>query len=289
MGMVDIGTGVLDTGTGVLDTEVLDRGTGVVDRGTGVVDRGTGVLDRGTGVVHTGTGVVAEPGGRGTEAVPKVPVAGGQGDTGALLALQFGAGRRWRRTQARARRRRDGAGRPAAAGRCPSGHVEDIELAGVLEGLAAVAEPHAHHLALVAQLLRDARDLGARGQRVALEVRVERLEGLRGEGRAPLALLARLASHELQQVLLPLALPLLRLPQPLLQHRLQLLRALGRDVQLLEPGDTGTLRGHLGGTQGTLGRDVLGLMSSLSNLRGCGGHGRPSGMGDKGTAGWDWG
>lgn len=114
-------------------------------------------------------------------------------------------------------------------------HLKDIDLAGVLQGLPAVAEPDAHHLAVVVELLGDLRDLLARGQRVLLKVGVEHLDGLRREAGAPLALLGRLSADELHEVLLALLVPQLRLGQPALQDRLQLLGALGGDVQLLKP------------------------------------------------------
>ena len=113
-------------------------------------------------------------------------------------------------------------------------HLEDVYLAGVFQRLSPVAEPHPHHLAVVVELPCDLRDLLARGQGVLLKVCVEDLDGLRREAGAPLAFLGRLSAHELHQILLALLVPELRLRQPALQHRLQLLGTFRRDVQLFE-------------------------------------------------------
>ena len=80
--------------------------------------------------------------------------------------------------------------------------------------------------------------------RVPLEVVVEHFERLRREGSAPFALLGRFAADKLRQVLHPVLVPLLGLGHPPLQHRLDLLRALGRDVQLLKPTCTSTRPAH---------------------------------------------
>lgn len=75
----------------------------------------------------------------------------------------------------------------------------------------------------------------ARGQSVLLEVGVQNLDGLWCETGAPLAFFGRLPADKLHQVLLALLVPVFGFGQPLLQHRLQLLSALGGDVQLLKP------------------------------------------------------
>lgn len=114
-------------------------------------------------------------------------------------------------------------------------HLKHVDLAGVLQRLPSVAEPHAHHLAVVVELLGDLRDLLASGQRILLKVGVEHLYGLRREAGASLALLGRLSTHKLHEVLLTLLIPQLSLGQPALQDRLQLLGTLGGDVQFLKP------------------------------------------------------
>ena len=70
---------------------------------------------------------------------------------------------------------------------------------------------------------------------VALKILVEDFEGLGGEGGASLAFLGWLAADEVCEILHPVFVALLRLAHPPLQHRLDLLGALWRDVQLLKP------------------------------------------------------
>lgn len=113
--------------------------------------------------------------------------------------------------------------------------LKDIQLAGVLERLTPVAEPDPHDLPVIVELLSNLGDLLACGQRVLLEVGVKSLYGLGGKGGAALAFLGGLASHKFHQVLLAFLVPEFGFIQPLLQHWLQLLRTLGRDVQLLKP------------------------------------------------------
>ena len=74
------------------------------------------------------------------------------------------------------------------------------------------------------------------GMRVPLKVFVEDLERLWGERGATFAFLRRLATDELRQVLHAVLVALLRLRHPPLQHRLDLLRTLWCDVQLLKSG-----------------------------------------------------
>lgn len=113
--------------------------------------------------------------------------------------------------------------------------LKDIQLAGVLERLAPIAEPDAHDLPVVVELLSNLGDLLACGQRVLLEVGIQSLYGLGGEGGAAFAFLGGLTSHELHQVLLPFLVPEFGFIQPLFQHWLQLLGTLGCDIQLLKP------------------------------------------------------
>lgn len=136
------------------------------------------------------------------------------------------------------------------------GDLKDVEFTGVFEGLPAVAEPDADDFAVVVEFLGDLGDLLAGGQGVLLEVGVESLDGLGGEGSTALPFFGGFPPHELHQVLLPLLVTELSFAQPLLQHRFELLGALGGDVQLLEPAagteePSGTRRGwgdtHRGG------------------------------------------
>lgn len=115
--------------------------------------------------------------------------------------------------------------------------LKDIQFAGVLERLAPIAEPDPHDLSVIVELLSNLGDLLACGQWVLFEISIEGLYGLRCEGGAALAFLGGFATHKLHQVLLAFLVPELRLVQPLLQHWLQLLGTLGRDVQLLKPAD----------------------------------------------------
>lgn len=116
-------------------------------------------------------------------------------------------------------------------------NLEDVDLTGVFQRLSPVAEPHSHNLPVIVQLSGDFRDLLARGQRVLLKVGVEHLYRLRCEAGAPLAFFRRFAANELHQILLAFLVPVLGLGQPLLQHRLQLLGALRRDIQLFKPAE----------------------------------------------------
>lgn len=113
--------------------------------------------------------------------------------------------------------------------------LKHVEFAGVFKCLPPVAEPDPDHFAVVIELLGDFRDLLACGQGVLLEVGVEGFDGLWRERGAPLALLGGLAPHKFHQVLLAFLVPQLGLAQPFFQHGLQLLGALGSDVQLLKP------------------------------------------------------
>lgn len=115
------------------------------------------------------------------------------------------------------------------------GDLKDVEFTGVFEGLPAVAEPDADDFAVVVELLGDLGDLLAGGQGVLLEVGVESLNGLGGEGGTALPFFGGFPPDKFHQVLLPLLVTELGFAQPLLQHRFQLLGALGGDVQLLEP------------------------------------------------------
>lgn len=114
-------------------------------------------------------------------------------------------------------------------------NLEDVDLARVFQCLSPVAEPHSHHLSVIVQLSRDLGNLLARRQGVLLEVGVEDFYRLRREARAPLAFFGRFAADKLHQILLAFLVPVLGLGQPFFQHRLQLLSALGGDVQLLKP------------------------------------------------------
>lgn len=121
--------------------------------------------------------------------------------------------------------------------------LEHVDFARVFQRLSPVAEPHSNHFPVIVQLSGNFCNFLACGQSVLLEVGVQNLNRLRGEAGAPLAFFGRLAAHKLHQVLLALLVPVFGFSQPLLQHRLQLLSALGGDVQLLKPATWNTLAG----------------------------------------------
>ncbi|TNN57208.1 hypothetical protein EYF80_032542 [Liparis tanakae] len=104
-----------------------------------------------------------------------------------------------------------------------------------LQRLPPVAEPHAHDLSVVVELSCHFCDLLTCWQGVLFKVGVENFDRLRGETSTSLAFFGWFTANELHQILLALLVPVLRLSQPLLQHRLQLLSTLGRDVQLFKP------------------------------------------------------
>lgn len=117
----------------------------------------------------------------------------------------------------------------------PSLSLEDINFARVFQRLSPVAEPHSHNLPVVVKLSCNFCNLLARWQRVLLKVGVKDFYRLRRETRASLPFFGWLASDELHQILLAFLVPVLGFSQPLLQDWLQLLSALGGDIQLFKP------------------------------------------------------
>lgn len=104
------------------------------------------------------------------------------------------------------------------AGGCALRDLKDVQLAGVLERLAPIAEPDPHNLPVIVELLSNLSDFLSGGQWVLLEVGIESLYGLGGEGGAAFAFLGGLTSHKLHQVLLAFLVPEFGFIQPLLQH-----------------------------------------------------------------------
>lgn len=113
--------------------------------------------------------------------------------------------------------------------------LEDVDFAGVFQRLSPVAEPHSHHFPVIVQLSCNFCNLLACGQCILLEVGVKNLYCLGCETRTSLAFFGRFTANKLHQILLAFLVPVLSFSQPLLQHRLQLLSALGSDVQLFKP------------------------------------------------------
>lgn len=109
-------------------------------------------------------------------------------------------------------------------------------LNSVFQCLPLIAEPDAHHLAVIVQFLRDFGHLLTGGVSILLEVAVEDFQSLRRERGPPLALFGGLAADKLGQVLHTGAMAGFSLGHPALQHGLNLLGAFWGDVQLLEPG-----------------------------------------------------
>lgn len=109
-------------------------------------------------------------------------------------------------------------------------------LYSVFQSLPFIAEPDAHHLAVIVQFLCDFRHLLTGGVSILLEVAVEDFQGLRRERGPAFALFGGLAADKLGQVLHTGAMAGFRLSHPALQHGLNLLGAFWGDVQLLEPG-----------------------------------------------------
>ena len=70
--------------------------------------------------------------------------------------------------------------------------------------------------------------------RIAFEVFVEIFQRLRCERRSAFAFFRRFRADKIGQRLYAVAVSLLRLPHPFLQHGFDLLRGFGRDVQLLK-------------------------------------------------------
>lgn len=85
--------------------------------------------------------------------------------------------------------------------------LKDVQLAGVLECLAPIAEPDPHYFPVIVEFLSDLSDLLASGQWVLLEVGIESLNGLWGEGGAALAFFGGLPANKLHQVLLAFLVP----------------------------------------------------------------------------------
>lgn len=97
-------------------------------------------------------------------------------------------------------------------------NLKNVQLAGVLECLAPIAEPDPHYFPVIVEFLSDLSDLLASGQWVLLEVGIESLNGLWGKGGAALAFFGGLPPNKLHQVLLAFLVPEFSFIQPLLQH-----------------------------------------------------------------------
>lgn len=106
----------------------------------------------------------------------------------------------------------------------------------VFKRLPFIAEPDTHHLTVVVQFLSNLGHFLARRVCVLLEVAVKDLQGLWRERGPALALFRWLTADKLGQVLHARAMAGFCLSHPALQHRLNLLGAFWRDVQLLKPG-----------------------------------------------------
>lgn len=114
-------------------------------------------------------------------------------------------------------------------------NLEDIDLARVFQSLSPVAEPHSHNLSIIVQLSCYFCNLLACWQGILLKVGVKNFYCLRCETCTSLAFFGWFTANKLHQILLAFLVPVLCLSQPLLQHRLQLLSALGGDIQLFKP------------------------------------------------------
>lgn len=67
--------------------------------------------------------------------------------------------------------------------------LKDVKLAGIFERLPPITEPDPHNFPVIVQLLSDLSDFLASGEGILLEVGIEDLNGLRGEGGPTLAFL----------------------------------------------------------------------------------------------------